>query len=95
MFLIFVTFLLFFWFVLILLVIEGDSKSGSIIYPPRVVPKVEPNTQNDLQSRNIWGQPSSSSSSVVPQQRLPHQAHCKIYDLVFVFILSLFIIFLI
>ncbi|CRK99354.1 CLUMA_CG012662, isoform A [Clunio marinus] len=45
----------------------GEAKPGSIIYPPRVVPKVEPNT-NDVQARNVWAQPSSVSS----QQRLSH-----------------------
>lgn len=60
---------------------EGDSKPNSIIYPPRVVPKVEPNT-NDVQARNIWGQPSSAP----PQQRISHAPpHCKISIIILCF----------
>lgn len=56
--------------------IKADQKPGSIIYPPRVVPKVEPNT-NDAQARNIWGQPSN----LPPQQQIPRMPppHCKNY----------------
>lgn len=62
-------------FTIVFIKCKGDSKSGSIIYPPRVVPKVEPNT-NDVQTRNIWGQPTS----IPPQQRISHaQPHCKIF----------------
>lgn len=68
---------------------KGDSKSSSIIYPPRVVPKVEPNT-NDAQSRNVWGQ----SSSAPPQQRISHPPpHCKLF-FVFLFFLPLYFIFI-
>lgn len=59
--------------------IKADSKPGSIIYPPRVVPKVEPNT-NDAQTRNIWGQPSSV------QQRISHPPpHCKNWSFAYEF----------
>ncbi|XP_070496012.1 mothers against decapentaplegic homolog 4 isoform X1 [Chironomus tepperi] len=45
---------------------SGDTKNASIIYPQRVVPKVEPNS--DPQVRNqIWGTPTAPT-----QQRLPH-----------------------
>lgn len=47
--------------------LKGDTKNASIIYPQRVVPKVEPNS--DPQVRNqIWGPPTAP-----PQQRLPHR----------------------
>lgn len=74
--------------------LKGDSKPGIYQPPPRVVPKVEPNT-NDVQSRNIWGQPSSSvppqqqQQQQLQQQRISHPPpHCK----GFYFIISLFII---
>lgn len=60
---------------------KGDSKSASIIYPPRVVPKVEPNTDpQNIQARNqvLWGQQSNAQSPLQqsqqpPQQRLSHR----------------------
>ena len=66
---------------------KGDSKPGSIIYSPRVVPKIEPNT-NDVQSRNIWGQPSSSVPPQQQQQRISHPPpHCKgLISWIFLFI---------
>lgn len=58
---------------------KGDSKSASIIYPPRVVPKVEPNTDSqNVQARNqvLWGQ-SSNAPSPLQQSQQPRLSHRK------------------
>lgn len=46
---------------------SGDTKNASIIYPPRVVPKVEPNSDPQVRNNPIWGPPAAPQ-----QQRLSH-----------------------
>ncbi|KAG5681140.1 hypothetical protein PVAND_010600 [Polypedilum vanderplanki] len=46
---------------------SGDTKNPSIIYPPRVVPKVEPNSDVQVVRNQIWGQPPTNQ--IPPQQQ--------------------------
>ncbi len=72
---------------------KGDSKGGpssSIIYPPRMVPKVEPNTDPQVviqaqRNQVLWGQPSNLSNAPSQQHQ---QSHCKNYKFLYDFVRS-------